>query len=73
MCLNILLDSCVMPENVCPVYKYSEQKRDIHRDHCFILADKKNEINFCLSIFIFSLKRVVLAVVLDNVDLLNCF
>jgi len=49
-CLNILLDACVMRETVCPVYDYIEQKRDIHTKHCFILADKKNEIDFCLSI-----------------------
>ena len=51
-----------MPETVCPVYKY-----------CFILADKKHEIDFCLSTFSFSLKRVVLAVVVDNEDLLDLF
>jgi hypothetical protein len=60
--LNILLDACVIPETVCPVYKYSEQKRDLHTKLCFILADKKSEIEFCLSIVSFSLKRVVLAV-----------
>lgn len=62
-----------MLETVCPVCKYSEQKRDIHNKHCFILADKKNEIDFCLSTVSFSLKRVVLPVVVDNGDLLNLF
>lgn len=60
--LNILLDAYVMPKTVFPVYKYR-----------FILADKKNEIDFCLSTFGFFLKRVVLAVVVDNEDLLNLF
>jgi hypothetical protein len=61
-------DACVMPETVCLVCKYCEQKRDIHAKHCFILADKKNEIDFCLSTFSFSLKHVVLSVVVDNED-----
>lgn len=60
--LNTLPDACVMPETVSPVYKYR-----------FILADKKNEIDICLSTFSFFLKRVVLAVVVDNDDLLNIF
>jgi len=43
MCLNILLDACVKPETVCPMYKYS-----------FILADKKNEIDYFLLPPVFS-------------------
>jgi hypothetical protein len=62
-----------MPGNVCPVCKYSEQKRDIYTKHCFILAEKRMKYAFVLVPSVFFLKLVVLAVVVDNEDLLNLF